>query len=320
MTTMDPNLKHRLFVLSKLKGVGPATLTKLLGIPSLGDLSIAEVALRNTKVAKALERPEAWDDANLAAERDLEQAAKRGARVLCALDDDYPALLAETPDKPFFIFVLGNWAPNASQSVAVIGTREPTEHGKVMGQRIAGHFVSQGWSIVSGLAIGCDAIAHEKAIEEGGHTVAVLAHGLQTIAPKQNEKLAERIVKQGGALVTEYAFGIEPYGPQFVKRDRIQAGLSRGVVLIQSDVQGGSLHASRAALEYRRVLAVASPTERDVAAGEPKIGANVILAGDDQEKKVSLLNCDRAMLGKLFVIRSKDDYPALITSMAEVLT
>jgi DNA processing protein len=316
---MDAEFRKKLFTLSKLKGVGPATLTKLLTIPSLSSLSISDVAAKNTKVAKALEKPGAWDDANSVAESDWEKASNRGARILCVLDDEYPELLRATPDKPFFIYILGRLSNNPSQSVAVIGTREPTDHGKIMGERITGYLVNQGWSIVSGLAIGCDTVAHEKALAEGGHTVAVLAHGLHTVAPKQNEKLADRIVSSGGALVTEYAFGVEPYGPQFVKRDRIQAGLSRGVVLIQSDLEGGSLHASRAAIDYQRLLAVASPTERDVASCEPKIGANRILAGDDEQGKAKLLKCDQPSLKRLFVIRNKDDYPGLLDRLRSQL-
>jgi DNA processing protein len=91
----------------------------------------------------------------------------------------------------------------------------------------------------------------------------VLAHGLQTVAPRQHQSLADDILAGGGALLSEFPFGRPPLPPQFVKRDRTQAGLAQGVVMIQSDVRGGSLHAARAALVYQRWLAVPYPTGKD---------------------------------------------------------
>jgi DNA processing protein len=194
----------------------------------------------------------------------------------------------------------------------VIGTREPTEHGKTIAERVTGYFVSEGWSVVSGLALGCDAIAHQAALDARGHTVAVLAHGLHTIAPSRHKKLAERILDTGGALVTEYSFGQEPLPQQFVKRDRIQAGLVQGVVMIQSDVVGGSLFASRAALDYQRWLAVPYPTPQDISKEEPKIQGNLLLVNWSPEEKTDVLKCQPSDLRRLIILRSKSDYAQMV--------
>ena len=304
-------LNRKLFTLNQLKGVGPATLEKLVAMPIFASASVSDLAKSNSKLAKALERPGAWEDAVRSAEAEMETCIRLGVRIVCTLDEEYPQLLRGTPDRPFFLYVLGHWSKMPLRSVAVIGTREPTDHGKVVAERITEYLVDDGWSIVSGLALGCDAVAHQRALDRGGHTIAVLAHGLHTVAPKQNHDLARRIVDNGGALVTEYGFGVEPFGPQFVKRDRIQAGLARGVIMIQSDQQGGSLHASRAAVAYQRLLAVPCPTERDIASREKKIEANLILSGESIEAKSKLLNCLDSDLKYLFIIRGRDDYQRL---------
>jgi len=122
---------------------------------------------------------------------------------------------------------------------------------------------------------------------------------------------AAEILEKGGALVTEYPYGTDAAQHQFVQRDRIQAGLSRGVVMIQSDLEGGSLHASRAALRYGRVLAVPRPTQADVDAAQPKITANLVLTDGAPEERMQLLQCHAAALNQLKIISSRDDYQTL---------
>ena len=282
-----------------------------MSTPGFDSASVAELAEQNTKLKKSFEAPGAWEKAIQLAEADLEAARAVGARILCVLDAEYPALLQKTPDCPFFLYVQGSWSVDNGKSVAVIGTRQPTEHGAAITSRITGYLAMEGWSIVSGLAMGCDALAHQAALDAGGHTVAVLAHGLHTIAPRQNEGLARKILEGGGALVTEYAFGEDPIPPHFVKRDRIQAGLSRGVVMVQSDLSGGSLHASRASLEYGRLLAVPVPTERDRSNGDKKIEANLVCSGNSGPDKLRLLHCQSGDLERLMLLNGRDDYPKL---------
>lgn len=292
-------------------GIGPATLRKLLSNPLFDSISLGELAESNTKLKKSLEVPGAWEKANQLADADLAAARSAGARIISVLDSDYPALLKLTPDCPIFLYVKGSWSADIAKSVAVIGTRQPTEHGAAITNRITSYLANEGWSIVSGLAMGCDALAHQAALDAGGHTVAVLAHGLHTIAPRQNEELARKILEGGGALVTEYAFGADPIPPHFVKRDRIQAGLSLGVIMVQSDLKGGSLHASRASLEYGRLLAVPVPTDRDRSNVENKIEANLVCAGESTSDKLRLLHCQSEDLSRLMLLNGRDDYPRL---------
>ena len=305
-----------LLVLSILKGVGPSALREIAAVPGFEKMTKDELRRWLPRRASGGD----LTDAEREAERQAELAKAAGARIISAADFDYPKLLLKTPDDPQILFVKGRLTSTPEKSVAIIGTREPTEHGKIIAQRITAFFVREGWSVVSGLAIGCDAIAHEAALDARGHTVAVLAHGLQTIAPSRHKKLAQRILDSGGALVTEFRFGQEPFPANFVKRDRIQAGLAQGVVMVQSAVAGGSLHASRASINYGRWLAVPNPTRQDIERRETKVQGNLVLVDGSMHNKAGLLKCDKEDLHqRLIVLRNKGDYTKLIQPFSDVV-
>lgn len=306
----------KLLALSMLRGIGPSTLRKMAGMVNFETATPEMLSHQFPANSTILRDEQAWSQALVEAEKQVEEAERYSARILSPLDPDYPALLAATKDDPFLLFVRGTLAPDPAKSAAVIGTREPTSHGTIIAQRITQYLVEQGWSVVSGLAKGCDAIAHQAALDSGGHTVAVLAHGLHTVAPKTNLRLAEDILNKGGALVSEYRFGVEPRPEFFVKRDRIQAGLAQGVVMIQSDHKGGSLHASRAALDYGRWLAVPYPTEPDRLNGEPKVQANLTFADGSPQERKELLRCEDQALGRVIILRSRDDYAKMVANKA----
>jgi DNA processing protein len=291
--------------------VGPSTLERLVAAAMTPGATVEQVASTSKAALRAMSVPGALRIAQEAAEEDLAAATSAGARIVSAWGDDYPVLLRTAIGRPPFLYIRGALREASERSLAVIGTRSPTAHGRVMSQRISAHFASLGWSIVSGLALGCDAAAHEAALATRGHTVAVLAHGLHTVTPRQHHALAERILAGGGALVTEFPFGVEPAPHQFVIRDRTQAGLAQGVVMVQSNWDGGSMHASRAAIELGRVLAVPVPTQADMAANKPKIGANNTLVGPDLQERARLLKCSVEAAERVFRLSSKADYGAL---------
>lgn len=306
---------RKVLELSMLSGVGPVSLRKAAQLFSPGTSDMAGIGEAVPAIGKARAVLGAWDAAVKLAQEQIELAERYGARILSPVDKDYPSLLAGTKDDPFLLYVLGKLAPSPEKSVAIIGTREPTPHGVVITTRITQYFVKKGWSVVSGLALGCDAIAHRSAIEANGHTVAVLAHGLQTIAPAKHRRLADEILNAGGALISQYPIGRDAIPQQFAQRDKTQAGMVQGVVMVQSDLKGGSLHASRAAIDYGRWLAVPYPTERDLALRESKIQANLILADGTQQEKADLLHPkDVVNLGNILVLRGREDY-ALCTEI-----
>jgi len=167
-----------LIALGWLPGVGAATLRKAAAHDGIESMGAADLGAIDPRISRALAEAGAWDAAMRAAESDREQAIKAGVQLFTHGGPGYPALLGMAADAPFFLYVKGTLP--LQNTLAVIGTRAPTPRGSVVASKIAGHFASSGVSIVSGLAVGIDAAAHVAALEAGGHTVAVLGHGLQT--------------------------------------------------------------------------------------------------------------------------------------------
>lgn len=253
-----------------------------------------------------------WKIAEHRAEQQIKAALKAGARIVSALDPEYPKLLAASPEDPLLLFVLGRLPAPGQPTTAVIGSRAATAHGLVISRRITQYLVSNGHSIVSGLALGCDTEAHKAALDANGHTVAVLGHGLQTLWPTENRDLASQILDSGGALVSQFDFGTPKAGKHFVRRDFTQAGLAQRVVMVQSGLAGGSLHAPRAALRYGRRVVVPYPTSADAACQAPTVEANLCLAEGPTEERLKLLQCKPQDLERIDILRSKADYPSLL--------
>lgn len=187
----------------------------------------------------------------------ITQYQKQQIIILPKWSPDYPTRLASVQEAPIFFFLKGNLkALNAKHSVAIIGTRFPTKIGFQAGTRLGEVLAQNGFLIVSGLAKGCDTVGHQGSLNQNGQTVAVLAHGLdQKTYPAENHALAERILAQNGALISEYPLGTKCNQGYFVQRDRWQAGLSDAVILIESDAKGGSNHTIRFAKSFHRKIA-----------------------------------------------------------------
>lgn len=198
-------------------------------------------------------------------------------------DEKYPNSLKQLKNFPLILNYKGNFEKLLlAPSVSVIGTREPTEYGKKIGFRIGEVLAERGINVVSGLAVGCDALGHKGALNKNGFTCAILAHGLQEIYPKQNIDLAERILAQDGLLVSEYPYGMPPTKNSFVERDRIQAGLSNSTVVIETGIKGGTMHAVNTTLELgRNLFCVAHPEKYKT---EDKVQGNIKLIQDNLAK------------------------------------
>jgi len=183
---------------------------------------------------------------------------ERGMQVLAYDDPRYPVLLSHIPNPPIILFVRGSLAAFTSPSVALVGTRRPSSYGIDITRRIATDLASQACTIVSGLAIGIDAVAHESALHARGHTIAVLPSGVDLIYPERNRALAERMLATpGNALVSEFFPGTKATPLLFPARNRLISGLAHGVVGCEAGAQSGALITVKAALEQGRdVMAV----------------------------------------------------------------
>ena len=174
-------------------------------------------------------------------------------------DDDYPARLKECSDAPMLIYSLGKCDLNFGRAVAIVGTRHATPYGIDFTARLVKDLaaIAPGSAIISGLAFGIDVAAHKAALASGLPTVGVLAHGLTTIYPAEHRPTAAKIVEKGGALVTEYPSDYQINRGSFLARNRIVAGIADCVVVVESDLRGGSMSTARMASGYgREVFAV----------------------------------------------------------------
>ncbi len=191
------------------------------------------------------------------AKTELDFAERHGIKVLCIGDAGYPALLAEAPDPPPVLFYQGTADLNAPHLLSVVGTRHITEQGKELCKQLCADLSAllPDAIVVSGLAYGVDIHSHRAALSSGLKTVAVLAHGLDRIYPSLHRATAEEMV-QRGALLTEYLTGTNPDKGNFVRRNRIVAGISAATVLVESAEKGGALITAELANGYsREVLA-----------------------------------------------------------------
>lgn len=172
----------------------------------------------------------------------------------------------ETPPKQ--IYYIGTLPAKRQPTVAIVGTRKPTTYGKEVATKLAYKLAQHGVIIVSGLALGIDAIAHRACLDAGGTTLAVLGNGLHKIYPHTNRALGERIVNQGGAILSEFEEGIEPLPFNFLKRNRIVSGLADVVVIIEAASRSGTLNTAMHALNQgREVCAVPGNITSPLSAG-----------------------------------------------------
>ena len=193
--------------------------------------------------------------------------------------------IANSPKTLYFIGTLPIGRASDVKVVAVVGTRKPSSYGKEVTFDLAYKLARKGVAIVSGLAYGVDAIAHKAALEAGGKTIAVLANGLDSIYPSSHRKLAEDIVKAGGALISEYPPGTEARDFQFLARNRIVSGLSDAIIVTEAASRTGTLSTVGHALEQNKeVFAVPGNITSPMSAGPNRLiqqGAHPVTSADD---------------------------------------
>ncbi len=166
----------------------------------------------------------------------------------------YPAYLREITYPPKELFYIGETLTEYLPSVTIVGSRKLSNYGKEVTYRLAYDLARQGITIVSGLALGADGVAHQGALDAGGRTIAVLACGLDEIYPASHRNLAIDILKKGGTIISEYAVGTQPFKQNFIARNRIVSGLSDMVVITEAAEASGSLVTANFAIEQNKLV------------------------------------------------------------------
>jgi DNA processing protein len=244
---------------NRVYGVGPAKVHAL--IDHFGDLETAWQAEPHDLKEAGLDRRSIENllatRAKIDLDQEIDRVKKAGARIVIWEDADYPPLLKNLPDAPPLLYVKGQLTTaDREWTVAIVGTRRATAYGRQVAEMLATDLVHNGITIVSGLARGIDAYAHEAALRAGGRTLGVLACGIDQVYPPEHARLAARMVEHG-ALLTEAPCGSPPEGGNFPARNRIISGLSLGTIVVEAAETSGALITSDRALEQgREVFAV----------------------------------------------------------------
>ncbi len=278
-------------------GVGPVRLGKLIEhfgtidavlAASMGELQ--RVSGVGPKVAEAVFAARS-DEKGDEVEREIKRAEECGAKIFCMADEDYPKALLNIPDPPTCLYVRESLAQADAVAIAIVGTRKCSHYAREQALRFGELLAGAGFTIVSGFARGVDGYAHEGALRAGGRTIGVLGNGLSEIYPTEHAELAGRIV-ESGALVSELPMDIAPDSKNFPGRNRIIAGMSLGVLVVEAGKGSGALITAEAATEYNReVFAIPGAVDR----AELTAGSNGLI----QRGEAKLVTCLEDILDEL---------------------
>ncbi|NOY50393.1 MAG: DNA-protecting protein DprA [Chlorobi bacterium] len=221
-------------------------------IPNIGSVAISSI--KNQQVFKR-------------AEEEIKYIERNNITPLFYTSKDFPSRLSNCHDSPIMLYYKGNTPLNNRRVVSIVGTRRATSYGKEICNEICTHLKDYEVLILSGLAYGIDSCAHRSAIENGVSTVAVLGHGLHTVYPAQNRRLADKMMENGG-LLTEFISNTKPDRENFPKRNRIVAGMSDAVIVVESGRKGGAIITADLGNSYNRdVFAVPGRSGDELSVG-----------------------------------------------------
>jgi DNA processing protein len=310
--------------LNMVDGIGPIRVRALLdrfrepqAILSATRTDLMQVEGVGDEVARSIT---SWQEkVNLDGE--LQRIEKAGVRVVTRDDAEYPKNLREVYDPPIILYVKGALSERDALSIAIVGSRRTTLYGQDMARKLAYQLGRVGVTVVSGLARGIDTAAHHGALQAKGRTVAVIGCGIDIVYPAENEKLANEIVEKGGAVVTEFPFGVKPDRQNFPMRNRIISGWSLGAVVVEANLKSGALiTASQAAEQGRQVFAVPGRADSILSRGTNKLikdGAKLTEDAEDILGEFEYLLPKRATEAAEAVSGSGGTKPALKLSEME---
>lgn len=222
-----------------------------------------------------------------------EKLKLKKASFLAFCDKDYPKLLKYIENPPIVLYVKGNlFSIDLTKTIGIVGTRKITNYGKTVTEMISSDLALNGFTVVSGLAMGVDAVSAESAMAMGGKTIAVLGNGVDLCFPSSNEKLYDKILDGNGILVSEFPLGQTPTPGSFPSRNRIIAGLSLGVLVTEGALDSGSLITADYAFKFnRKVFAVPGPITSALSVAPLKLiekGARLVTSAGDISRELNI--------------------------------
>lgn len=286
MPEKPPKISDLLFLLT-IPQIGPGRIRKLFhSFESVDEILRAPVQklIQVEGIDYKLARQIKTGGDREAVEKQLELIEKHQINLLTIWDKKYPYLLKRISDPPVILFYRGKLTAFSDKTLAVVGTRTPSDYGRITTTRLVGQLVDQGVVIVSGMARGIDSIAHQTCLRNGGETIAVFGCGLNYCYPPENRELYQKIPRNG-LLVSEFFLDVGPDAINFPKRNRIISGLSRGTLVIEAGDRSGALITAYYALnQNREVLAIPGNISSARSRGTNKLikqGAKLVQSVDD---------------------------------------
>ena len=312
------DLKY-LLALHSVEGFGSSRIKKLFdyfggfegvwkaSTSELSQFKLPENVLENLRIARKELDPEEY----------FLKLEKSGIKTLTIFDDEYPLNLREIHGAPLIIYYKGVLDASVLENCfGVVGTRKPTGYGRVVTEKLTRELVEAGLTIVSGLARGVDTVAHIATIEAGGKTLAVLGGGLFKIFPSENIRLAEKIASGFGAILTEFPPDYPHLAGNFPARNRIIAGLSKGVLVTEAAEDSGSLITARLAIEQgREVFAVPGPITSSMSEGTSvllKDGAKLVSSVSDILEELGVKKVPQVKIADLNLSKDESEILELI--------
>jgi len=238
-----------------IKGIGAVRMQGLVAY--FGDLesawnadpaSLSEAGLGAKLIERVITARE-----SISLDKVWEKIESQGIHILTWADENYPARLKEIDQPPPVLYIRGEYLPDDLFAVSIVGTRKVTPYGRQVTEEIASFLAANGMTVISGLARGVDAIAHQTALKAGGRTIGILGSGVDKIYPPEHRGLAEQMMERG-AIISDYAVGTPPDASNFPPRNRIISGLSLAVVVIEAAETSGALITAEFAAEQGREL------------------------------------------------------------------
>lgn len=272
-----------------IPGIGPATLHKILNYFKGNFKSAWETDIEQFRKAGVnKEQIEAIKENKVKVnpEKEFEKIERENLKILTIKDKEYPKQLKEISSPPIILYIKGKLNSDDSY-FAVVGTRIPSDYGKIAAQEITNQLSLAGFTIVSGLAKGIDSIAHRSALENNKRTIAVIGSGLDknSLYPSENWMLSEEIKEKRGVIISEFPVGVKATREKFPQRNRIISGLSKGVLIVEAAQRSGALITANFALEQNReVFAIPGNIYSKVSYGTNKLiqqGAKLVLSPED---------------------------------------
>ena len=239
-----------------IPGIGSSTSIKILQSIEWKPNRYSDIEFKKFLKSSKFKKINEFEYYEKKALKKINELSDKGIHILNYFESDYPLFLKNIKNPPLNLYYKGNLNNFKKNNIAIIGSRKPSVLGSEKAFSTSSFLAKNSYNIVSGLALGCDTEGHKGALSENGKTLAVLPGSIDEIYPSSNTNLAEEILKNDGCLISEYLPGTKIINSNFIQRDRLQSAFSEFIVIIETKIDGGTMHTYNYAKEQKKIVSV----------------------------------------------------------------